>query len=77
MSNVSLTHLGKAIKIIRLEKDIKQNTFSEKTGMSAGFICQIESGKRTATVEKIILIAKALGVQPSELFLKAEQYAEQ
>lgn len=77
MSNVSLTHLGKAIKIIRLEKDIKQNTFSEKTGMSSGFICQIESGKRTPTVKKIFLIAEALGVQPSELFLKAEQYAEQ
>lgn len=76
MSNVSLTHLGKAIKIIRMEKDIKQNVFSETTGMSAGFICQIESGKRTPTVEKLFVIANALGVQPSEIFLKAEGYAK-
>ena len=77
MSNVSLFHLGKAIKILRLEKDVKQNDFSDKTGLSAGFICQIEKGKRNPATDKIFLIADALGVLPSELFQKAEHYAQQ
>ena len=76
MATISLTHLGKAIKILRLENDVKQNVFSEKTGLSAGFICQIENGKRNPSAEKIFLIASALGIQPSEIFLKAEQYAQ-
>ena len=73
---LNLSHIGKAIKIIRLEKDMKQNDFSNRTGMSAGFICQIESGKRTPTVEKIIVIANALDVPASQIFLKAESYAQ-
>jgi transcriptional regulator with XRE-family HTH domain len=76
MANVSLAHLGKAIKILRLENDVKQNVFSEMTGLSAAFICQIEKGKCNPSADKIFLIANALGVQPSEIFLKAEQYAQ-
>lgn len=59
---------GKRVKEIRKKRGMSQKALAEKVGISEGQISNIESGKRSTTVERQADIAKALHVSLSDLY---------
>ncbi len=51
-----------------------QEQFSERCGLSAGYIGEIEQGKKFPSAVALDRIVDALGVQPFQLFLEEEQW---
>ena len=54
--------LGKALKKTRKSKGYTQSYISEFTGLSASFISNLENGKPTAEIGKVIEYASILGI---------------
>ena len=59
---------GKKIKKLRAEKGITQEELAQKVGISVDFLSLIERGKNAPSFENLEKIAKALSVEPKELF---------
>lgn len=59
--------LGTRIRAQRKLKKMSLRTLSEKSGVSAGFLCDVELGKRSMTIERLKSVAKALEITPSAL----------
>lgn len=57
--------LGSAIKKRRKELGYTQNFVSEQTGLSVSFISDVENGKATAEIGKIINLVNLLGMDVS------------
>lgn len=60
--------LGAHIRQIRLEKKLTQEQLADLAGVSENTIVTLESGKLNTTVATCFDIAKALGVEPKDLF---------
>ena len=60
-------HIGQRIKRIRKKLSITQEQLAESTHIKQGTISQIESGRNIPSIESLIHIAQALGVEPSDL----------
>ena len=60
---------GMAVEALRISANISQVGFAKKLGISRAQLCDIEKGRRPATIERAVKIAKALG-QPTEFFVK-------
>ena len=60
--------IGRNIARIRLETGLSQADM-EEFGISRAYYGRIELGLHSLTVDKLVLIARALGVPVSELFL--------
>jgi len=60
--------VGDNIRRLRLEAGITQEEVALRSGLSQGYINQLESGKRRFTQKSLELIAEALSVPMSELF---------
>ena len=58
----------KNMAAIREAKGLTQEDLATMTGLGQGFLSKIEAGTANPTLQKITLIAKALKVEPSELF---------
>ena len=57
------------IKAIREERGMTQEVLAEKSGVSRGTICALESGQEVSTTTKTLLrIATALGVDFDALY---------
>ena len=54
--------LGQAIKNRRKELNYTQAYLSEFTGLSMSFISNVEHGKPTAEIEKILMLVNILGM---------------
>jgi len=64
--------LGAAVRRIRELHDIGQEVLAEKSGLSQGYLSQIESGSWTAVTEDALgRIAAALGVEPWVILAQA------
>lgn len=62
--------LGDNIRNIRKEKKLSINKLAKITGISLGYLSDLENNKaKNPSVDKLKIIADALGVQP-ELFFK-------
>jgi len=59
--------VGQRIRKARLERDLTQEDVAFKVGISASYLGQLERGGRGLTLEKLVKIARALKVDPSEL----------
>lgn len=66
------TELGAAIKELRKERNMSQETLGNAIGVDKGNISRYESGKQFPELDKISNIAEALGVEVWELFAKAQ-----
>lgn len=64
---------GKAIKIFRKKKSLKQIDLAELCGFSERTIQLMESGKGSLTLENMNLVARKLGVELSSLIIMAEE----
>ena len=54
--------LGKAIRERRKELNYTQSYLAEFTGLSVTFISDVERGKKTAEIEKVIQLLNILGM---------------
>ena len=46
-----MTNFGKAVKIIRIEKDSKAKDFAEFMGCTLSYVSAIENGKKPVTIK--------------------------
>lgn len=60
--------IGKRIKELRTEKNLTLRELGEKTGLSTGFLSQLERGLTTIAVDSLDTIAKVLDVDLSFFF---------
>ena len=52
---------GNLLAALRKADEVTQVALAQKIGVSKGLICDIEKGRRTASVELAMKIAKAMG----------------
>jgi len=64
--------LGTNIRRIRKQLGLTQAKLAEKTGVSSGYICDIERSRRWPSAEKIAVLAKVLKVDPYLLLLPSQ-----
>ncbi|MFO0947352.1 MAG: response regulator [Planctomycetota bacterium] len=60
--------IGERIREARKTKSLTLAQMAERTGLSVGFLSQIELGKNSASVETLYRIARALAMVPGEFF---------
>lgn len=60
--------IGKKIKEIRKKRGLSQKKLGEIVGISESQISNIESDRKSTTIERQLKIADALGVHVSELY---------
>ena len=69
MTNSTVNLLRKNIKEFRISKNFTQEELSEKAGISSDYLSEIERGKRTPSLKRLILIAEALDVEIYKFFI--------
>ena len=52
----------------RRDKDVSQEMLADRLGVSRDVVANIEAGRRKIEVSDLIMIARALGVDPVDLF---------
>lgn len=65
---IHMDDIGKLIKMLRLKKEMTLKDVAEKTGLSIGFLSQVERGKSSITLQSISKISDALEVSRSYFF---------
>jgi transcriptional regulator with XRE-family HTH domain len=65
--------LGARIRTTRTQKGITLQEIADRTGLSKGFLCQLENDKSSPSIQALEKIASALGVPMAFLFLTQEQ----
>jgi transcriptional regulator with XRE-family HTH domain len=63
-----LVAFGARIRQLREARGLSQEAFADKCGLDRTYISGIERGKRNVSLLNISVLAKALGVPPSQLF---------
>ena len=66
--------LGSAIRDRRKTLGYTLSNMSERTGVSLGYLSQIELGKNSASIETLYRICLALGIKMSELFTAVQRH---
>ncbi len=66
--------LGAAIRERRKALGFTLASMSERTGVSLGYLSQIELGKNSASIETLYRICLALGIKMSELFVAVQRH---
>jgi len=59
--------LGQNLKRIREKKNMTQGDICRATGFDRGYVSRVENGEKNPTLLNLEKIAKALGIEPSEL----------
>jgi transcriptional regulator with XRE-family HTH domain len=65
--------LGNRIRQTRTQKGITLQELSERSGLSKGFICQLENDKASPSLQALERLSTGLGVPIAFLFLSAEE----
>ena len=66
--------LGAAIRERRKALGLTLAGMSDRTGVSLGYLSQIELGKNSASIETLYRICLALGIKMSELFVAVQRH---
>jgi len=66
--------LGSAIRKRRKAMGMTLAKMADKTGISLGYLSQIELGKNSASIETLYRICLALGIKMSELFTAVQRH---
>lgn len=64
--------LGEAVRLTRLELGISQEQLAFNCSLHRTYIGSIERGERNVSLKNILTISEALGIDGSELLLKAK-----
>ena len=62
---------GEMIYSLRKADEISQITLAKKLGMTRAYLCDIEKGRRTVSLEKAMQFAKAMGYSPDSFVARA------
>jgi len=68
--------IGTTIERLRTERDINQTEFARKMNVSRSSIVNMEVGRQSMSIDKIIQAAIILDVEISEILPSKEWYAE-
>jgi len=68
--------MGQRIKSLRQANNMTQEELSEKAGITAKYLSSIERGHENPTLDTLIHIAGALGVDLSDLFQYAHESSD-
>ncbi|MGV1906975.1 helix-turn-helix transcriptional regulator [Agrobacterium cavarae] len=64
--------LSEALRLIRVYHDLKQQDLAEKLEISKSYLSEIESGKKTPTIELIEKYASQFGIPASSILFFSE-----
>jgi len=67
--------LNKALRLVRVFHDINQSQLAERLEISRSYLSEIESGKKTPSIELIDKYSKVFNIPPSSLLYFSEQLA--
>ena len=68
--------VGKRIKYLREQKNLKKNTLANLAGVSPTYIDKLENGERCPTVEYLGYICFGLGITLAEFFRDTDEQKE-
>jgi transcriptional regulator with XRE-family HTH domain len=68
MRDEILRLFGERLRQIRTERNLSQERLAELAGLDRNYIGQIERAERNVALVNIIRIAKALDIEPRDLF---------
>jgi transcriptional regulator with XRE-family HTH domain len=60
--------IGQRLRELRLQSGMTQQTLAEKAGISVSFLSFLEKGDRKGSLQTYADLAKAFGIEISELF---------
>ena len=66
-ADLLLATLGRRARALRTAKQLTLREVAERSGLSARFLVQIESGEANVSVRKLAALARALGTTPADL----------
>ncbi|MDP9192700.1 MAG: helix-turn-helix domain-containing protein [Acidobacteriota bacterium] len=69
MRDEILRLFGERLRELRTERNLSQEHLAELAGLDRNYIGQIERAERNVALVNIVRIAKALQVEPGELFV--------
>jgi transcriptional regulator with XRE-family HTH domain len=64
--------LGAAIRAFRVEGSLSQEALAARSSLHRTYVGGIERGERNVSFSNLLRLARALGVRPSELLIRAE-----
>jgi transcriptional regulator with XRE-family HTH domain len=64
---------GIALKKIRLKKKLTQEELSLQADLARAFVSELEFGKKTASIETVFKLSKALNIKCSKLMDLTEE----
>ena len=64
---------GRAVRELRLEKNLSQEELAHRTGLHRNHVGQIERGELSPTLTTIEVLAAVLETRPSVLVARAEE----
>ena len=67
-------NLGTLIRRYRKERKLTLKTVAEKAGVSEGFLSQVENSVSTPSVDKLMSICNAIGINAGDLLNKINKY---
>jgi len=70
-------HLGKAIRMVRTAKRMKQQDLADMSGRDVSYISLLETGKRDPTWSTIQSICSAMSVNPTLVVALTEGESEE
>ncbi|MEU4768780.1 helix-turn-helix transcriptional regulator [Actinosynnema sp. NPDC023794] len=62
------TQFGHRIAALRLQRNWTQEQLAEAGGFDRKTVSRIENGRHSPSLDRVFVLADALGVQPPELF---------
>ena len=68
MRDEILRLFGERLRELRTERSLSQERLAELAGLDRNYIGQIERAERNVALVNIVRIAKALEIEPGELF---------
>ena len=69
MRDQILRLFGERLRELRTERNLSQERLAELSGLDRNYIGQIERAERNVALVNIVRIAKALEVEPGDLFV--------
>jgi transcriptional regulator with XRE-family HTH domain len=67
--------IGERIEEIRLKRGLSQGELAKRTGLTQGFIWQVEAGRKEPGKRALVALARALSVSLDELLPVVTQEA--
>jgi len=58
---------GLTVRMLRYQAELSQEQLAERANLHPTYISSVERGQRSVGLEKIVNIARALGVSPKDL----------